>query len=332
MTLKEKRKGVGLTLTERYIVRMLIESTPLNLSELLANLVVPEDNSKPEAQRIFHGRGHAYNHLNHITIDWLQPLILITLFAPINQNDSTQLVNELLDRFDECKSIQVQHRYQANWLVECIYGKPITQLEVIENGLRYSLEIKTGINTGLFLDMRNGRKWVQDNSNNSKVLNLFSYTCGFSIAAAAGGAESVFNIDISRPFLNTGRKNHRINHHDLKKIRFEKLNILKSFGRINRQGPYDLIICDPPTYQKGSIDLVRDYPKLIRRFQEFSSEKSTLLLCINTPHIGSLTGKEFLLNTIKDNAPQISFIDEITAPEVYKETQGKGTKALLFRV
>ena len=100
---------------------------------------------------------------------------------------------------------------------------------------------------------------------------------------------SIYNIDISRPFLNTGRENHRINRQDVTSIRFEKLNILKSFGRIKRYGPYDLIICDPPTFQKRSIDLARDYPKLIRRFIEFSSDNAFLFLCINTPHIGSLT-------------------------------------------
>lgn len=305
---------------------------PLNLTELLDNLVIPKGNNLTEAQRLFHGRGHAYHDLNHITVDWLKPLLLITLFAPVSKSDLKILTVELANRFDQCKSILVQHRYQSVWKVECLYGEEISQLEITENNLLYKLEIKSGVNTGLFLDMRNGRDWVQKNSKNLRVLNLFSYTCGFSVAAAEGGAKSIFNIDLSRPFLNTGRENHRLNQHSLESIRFEKLDILKSFGRIKRHAPYDLIICDPPTYQKGSIDLVRDYPKLIRRFIEFTNNNAYLLLCINTPHIGPMTGKEFLLDTVKKYAPSINYIDEIKPPEVYKETQGKGTKVLLFRV
>ena len=311
---------------------MLSNPIPLNLSELSDNLVIPEKRDQYEAQRIFHGRGHAYKDLNHITIDWLQPLLLITLFAATSENDLALLTKVLVNHFDQCESIQVQHRYRSDWRVENIYGKDISQLIVVENQLRYKLEIKSGVNTGLFLDMKNGRDWVQNNSKNLRILNLFSYTCGFSIAAAAGGAKSIFNIDISRPFLSTGRENHRINQHELESIRFEKLNILKSFGRIKKHGPYDLIICDPPTYQKGSIDLVRDYPKLIRRFVEFSDQNTILFLCINTPHIGSLTGKEFLIDSVTSNAPGITFIDEIKPPAVYKETQDKGTKVLLFKV
>ena len=303
----------------------------LNLSELLDQLIIPNGDDLKQAQRIFHGRGHAYKDLNHITIDWLKPLLLITLFAPVGKDDLAVLAKELCNRFKQCESIQVQHRYESSWLVECIFGKSVNQLNIYESNLRYKLDIKSGMNTGLFLDMKNGREWVRLNSKSKRVLNLFSYTCGFSVVAADGGAKSVFNIDMSSPFLNTGRENHRLNKQALDSIRFDKLNILKSFGRIKKHGPYDLIICDPPTLQKGSFDIVRDYPKMIRRFVEFLSKNGVLYLCINTPHIGELTGKVFLVNIMKENAPDFSLIDEIRPPKVYKETQDKGTKILIFR-
>lgn len=306
-------------------------STPLNVSELLDNIIIPNIKQINYAQRVFHGRGRAYENLNHITIDWLKPLLLITLFAPITKDDLDSLSLQLQNKFPQCKSIQIQHRYESSWIVECIFGESTSKLEIIESELRYKLEIKSGANTGLFLDMKKGRNWIQKNSRNKRVLNLFSYTCGFSIAAAAGGAKSVYNIDMSSPFLSTGRENHRLNEHSLKSIRFDKLNILKSFGRIKKQGPYDLIICDPPTFQKGSIDLARDYPKLIRRLIEYTSEGGKLFMCINTPHIGSLTGKEFLLNAVKENAPNLELIDEIAPPEVYRDIENKGTKILVFQ-
>lgn len=303
---------------------------PLNLPELLGNLVIPNNDEIEQAQRVFHGRGHAYKDLNHITIDWLKPLLLIILFAPCDENDLQHLAKQLKNRFAQCESIQVQHRYQKTWLVDCLLGKAIQQLDILENNLRYKLDIRSGVNTGLFLDMKNGREWVKSNSKNKRVLNLFSYTCGFSIAAAAGDAKSIYNIDMSSPFLKTGRENHRLNDQRLDNIRFEKLNILKSFGRIKKHGAYDLIICDPPTFQKNSIDIVRDYPKMIRRFLEFISDDGILLLCINTPHLGSSTGKEFLLETMQTTAPNFKLIKEIKPPKVYKETQNKGTKVLVF--
>jgi len=309
----------------------MLEAIPLNIADLYTKLNFPDDDDMHEARRIFHGRGHAYKNLNHITIDWLNPLLLITLFEPVATVDLIDLANKLKKAFIPCKSIQVQHRYKSDWPVDYILGKPIYQLTILENNINYKLEIKTGKNTGLFLDMRNGREWVQHNSKDKKVLNLFSYTCGFSVAAAEGSAKTIFNIDMSSPFLNIGRDNHRLNKHCLDTIRFEKLNIIKSFGRIKKYGPYDLIICDPPTYQKGSFNIVRDYPKIIRRCADFANKDAHFIFCINSPHIGRQTGKEFLIKSIEQYAPSLKLVDEIKPPDVFKENQNKGTKLLIFK-
>ena len=126
---------------------MMSTSPPLNITELLDNLVIPTKEEIVQAQRIFHGRGHAYKNLNHITIDWLKPLILITLFAPANKDDLLHLTKQLSSRFKQCESIQVQHRYETTWLLECIYGNPIQQLNILEGELLYKLDIKSLLQT-----------------------------------------------------------------------------------------------------------------------------------------------------------------------------------------
>jgi len=280
-----------------------------------------------QAQRLFHGRGHAYEGLHHVTIDWLPPVILITLFAPESTESIEKLVTKLIVLFPSCKSIQLQHRYQQQGPIDIIYGEEIKRLEVQENKLIFQMELGKSRNTGLFLDMKNGREWVQKNSADKHVLNLFAYTCGFSIAAIAGKAKSVINIDTSSPALSIGRTNHHLNQQSLKRVKFEKLNIFKSFGRIKKHGPYDLLICDPPTFQKGSVDIIKDYPKIIRRLNEFMAPHSTLLLCLNAPDLN----RDFLFNSIKESAPNYHFSHEITAPKVFLEAKMKGLKILVFR-
>lgn len=182
-------------------------------------------------------------------------------------------------------------------------------------------------NTGLFLDMRNGRRWVQTHSKGTRVLNLFAYTCGFSVAVVAGGAKSVLNVDMSSAALNVGRENHRLNQQSLEQVRFEKLNIFKSFGRLKRRGPFDLLICDPPTFQKGSVDIAQDYPKILHRLDEFMAPGATLLLCLNAPELG----RDFLIQHMALIAPHYILVEEINPPEVYVETEGKGLKVLCFK-
>ena len=284
-----------------------------------------------EAQRLFHGRGHAFDGLHHVTVDWLPPVVLITLFAPESSQSIEELANQLLQIIPDCKSIQLQHRYELHGPIDVIYGEaldqePINQLVVEENGLKYQLQLGKSRNTGLFLDMSNGRKWVQKHSQGKRVLNLFSYTCGFSVAAIAGEAKSVLNVDMSSAALNVGRVNHRLNQHSLDGVRFEKLNIFRSFGRLKKRGPFDLLICDPPTLQKGSVDIARDYPKIMRRLGEFMVPDATLVLCLNAPELG----RDFLIENMAKFAPQYCYITDIKPPEVYIDAENKGLKVLVF--
>jgi len=279
------------------------------------------------AQRLFHGRGHAYQDLHHITIDWLPPVSLITLFAPVSLAEIEPLADYLFSILPNCSSVQLQHRYQLSGPIDVIRGKTIKQLTINEDNLRFNIRLGKARNTGLFLDMSNGRRWVQQHCQDKRVLNLFAYTCGFSVAAIAGNAKSVLNVDMSSAALNVGRENHRLNQHSLEQVRFEKLDIFKSFGRLKKRGPFDLLICDPPTLQKGSVDIARDYPKILRRLEQFMAPGATLLLCLNAPDLK----RQFLIQHMAELAPQYTLSDEIKPPAVYVEAEEKGLKVLCFK-
>lgn len=291
-------------------------------------LQIPHSASeRKQAQRLFHGRGHAYEGLQHTTIDWLPPVILISLFAPVSNTEITDLAHTLRQKFPECRSIQQQNRYQLSGPMEVIWGESIQHLTIIEGNLQFHIHLGKTRNTGLFLDMKNGRTWVQQHSRHKRVLNLFAYTCGFSVAALAGHAKSVLNVDMSRPALTIGRENHRLNRQALTQVRFEKLNIFKSFSRFKKRGPFDLLICDPPTLQKGSVDIVQDYPKILRRLDQFMAPEADLLLCLNAPELGA----DFLHKHMAKLAPQYRCIAEIKPPPVYVDAEDKGLKVLHFK-
>jgi len=295
------------------------------LSQLASYVQRPQQIN--QAQRIFHGRGHAYEGLKHVTIDWLPPVILITLFEPEPSQAIDDLANDLQALLPECNSVQLQHRYELSGPIDVIKGDAITDLAITEGELQFNISLGKARNTGLFLDMQTGRAWVQANSKGLRVLNLFSYTCGFSVAAIAGGAKSVLNADMSSAALNVGRENHRLNQQALSTVRFEKINIFNSFSRFKKRGLFDLLVCDPPTLQKGSVDIVRDYPKILRRLDQFMAAESTLVLCLNAPELG----RDFLVQHMQELAPSYQLIEQIKAPDIYKEAEGKGLTVLCFK-
>tara|TARA_R110001583_G_scaffold26092_1_gene94177 strand:+ start:260 stop:1156 length:897 start_codon:yes stop_codon:yes gene_type:complete len=283
-----------------------------------------------DCQRLFHGRGHAYENLSHVNVDWLAPVILITLYQAVDEAWLLTQARALQTLTNECRSVQVQHRYEKFAPTQVLLGEAIDNTVVTENGLLYNIELGKAQNSGLFLDMANGRSWVYQQATGKNVLNLFAYTCAFSVAAIAGGASKVVNIDLSKSSLSKGRDNHQLNKlakKEGKQIVFEGVDIFKSNSRIKKYGKYDLLICDPPSFQKGSVNIERDYAKIIRKIPQWMDTGAKLLLCLNSPDLD----EQFLKDEVSRECPNCIFEQRIANPAVFKEAHtGKGLKVLVF--
>lgn len=283
-----------------------------------------------DAQRLFHGRGHAYPNLNHINVDWFSPVILITLYQAVDSEWLSLQASVLKTMIKECRSVQVQHRYEKFSPTELLVGEQINHTIVSEQGLNYHIEFGKAQNSGLFLDMRNGREWLRQRAEGKKVLNLFSYTCAFSLSAIAGGASKAVNIDLSKASLSKGRENHQLNKlakKEGKQVVFEGVDIFKSNSRIKKYGPYDILVCDPPSFQKGSVNIERDYAKIIRRIPQWMNPGATLMLCLNSPDLDD----NFLKTEVSRECPDCHFEQLLENPAVFKEAyEGKGLKVLIF--
>ncbi|MEM7119595.1 MAG: class I SAM-dependent rRNA methyltransferase, partial [Chloroflexota bacterium] len=94
-----------------------------------------------------------------------------------------------------------------------LLGKAVGAVTFLENGLRFEADIKQGQKTGFFLDQRDNRARVEQLARSKSVLNVFSYTGGFSLYAARGGAKRVVSLDLSQPALATAVRNFKLNNH-----------------------------------------------------------------------------------------------------------------------
>ena len=239
-------------------------------------------------------------------------------------------------RHDRCSTSQasgargllLQHRYVQGSESEWLAGEPQAQWPIIEDGLHYLLDLGSKQNSGLFLDMRLGRQWVREQAAGKRVLNLFAYTCGFSVAAIAGGAERVVNLDMSRAALSRGRDNHRLNGHDTSRVSFLGHDLFKSWSKVKQGGPYDLVIIDPPSFQKGSFVLGKDYARVLRRLPELLTANGCVLACMNDPAFTV----EFLLEGMAEAAPGLRFEQRLENPPEFPDADPQcGLKALVFR-
>jgi len=284
-----------------------------------------------EFKRLFHGRGALYGEQwRFLTIDSINDIISVAFYFSIEQTFEEQLL-EMLQQFIQntrYKTVILQRRYLAKSPTEILIGDLKENLFAVENNLKIKLNLLSNQNNGYFPDMKKGREYISSIAKDKKVLNLFSYTCAFSLAALQGEASQVVNMDMAKNALNIGRQNHHINNLDTKKVKFYPHNILKSFSRIKKDGPFDIIIIDPPTLQKGSFEATKDYDKIIKRLDSFSADNSVVLACLNSPDLD----ENFIIDIFKEYAPDFEFLKRLENVEEFKSLdESRSLKNLVFQ-
>lgn len=165
-----------------------------------------------------------------------------------------------------------------------LYGEEIPTVEILENGLRFSVDLLEGQKTGLFLDQREMRSLVRSLAKDRKVLNCFAYTGGFSLAALAGGASHVDSVEISAKCESRLAENLRLNN--LSRHQFHCTDVFDYLKTC--AWDYDLIILDPPAFVKKREDVptaFRAYKEMNRHVLSKMKPNSLLLTCSCSYHI-----------------------------------------------
>jgi 23S rRNA (cytosine1962-C5)-methyltransferase len=308
--------------------RKLKTDTVQALLSAIAKMALPTD-----AQRIFHGRGGLHPGCEHLALDWFAPVWLLTSFRTLEEAELGQVQNALAARWEAIRPADTP----LNWVYQCrAAGHAETRLmsgsvpephDVVEQGARYRVHLLKGQNHGLFLDMANGRQWVREQAHGAKVLNLFAYTCAFSIAALQGGAKQVVNVDMSAGAMGVGQLNHALNGLQAG-ASFLTHDIFKTWGKITRSGPYHLVIVDPPSFQKGSFIATKDYAKLMRRLPDLLRPGGRAMLCLNAPELS----EDFLTAQMTEVAPELAFEQRLDNPPTFADVDpNRALKVLIYR-
>ncbi len=285
--------------------------------------------TQQDFQRVFHGRGYSYEGYHFLVIDSIDRVLHIAYFKEIDArlNEKCMQLFEEIYLSKSYEAIVLQRRYLPKAPKELIFGTLPKEVFAYEEGMKFLLNFNDNQNNGFFGDMKEGRAYVRKEAEGLQVLNLFSYTCAFSVAALFGGAKKVVNVDMSKKSLEVGRKNHQLNKFDKRRYSFMPYNILKSWSRIKKAGPYDFIIIDPPSLQKGSFASSTDYQKIIKKLGELSSEKCIVLAALNNPSLESA----FLKDIFAEFAPNFHFQKRLENPKTYpSKEEERALKNLVF--
>ena len=273
-----------------------------------------------DCYRLFHGSQEGAGGL---TIDRYGPQLLVQSFHQSLQASDLLDLHRQINQYMGMELLLVYNdRSRGNSRIDredSVYrADPVALQDLVghEWGLNYRVRGRhAGQDPLLFLDLRNTRGWVKEHAAGKSVLNLFAYTCGVGLSAAAGGAREVCNLDFAEGNLAVGRENGQLNPH-LQTMKFVQSDYfpairqlaglpitqrrgqkLPSYPRLE-QRQYDLVLLDPPAWAKsafGTVDLLRDYQSLLKPALLTTADNGVLICCNNLAKVSMDDWREQVL-------------------------------------
>jgi 23S rRNA (cytosine1962-C5)-methyltransferase len=190
-----------------------------------------------------------------VTLDRYGDFGVLSVSSPEAESRARRIAELLVERGARGVYLTVRERAPATERGATEHREPIAgeaapeRLTVTEYGMKFLVELGRGKETGLFVDQRDNRKRMRELARDARVLNLFSYTSSFGVAAALGGAKKVVNVDVSRRALDFSQENFRENGIDPAVHAFEQADAMEWLARaVGRNERFDLVVLDPPSF------------------------------------------------------------------------------------
>ncbi|MRS03988.1 SAM-dependent methyltransferase, partial [bacterium] len=218
-----------------------------------------------------------------------------------NEEDSIVLSQDARDIYLEAlpwiKCVLVKHHNARDKDLRngvITFGSKLDDV-VVEHGVKYALDLKLNQDASFYLDTRNLRKWIMSHAGGLEVLNTFAYTGSLGLAALAGGAASVFQLDRNRKFLDLARRSAMLNRLDLGKMKLAAVDFFVGIGQLKRSNTlFDMVILDPPFFsvtEKGMVDQAKESHRLVNKVRPLLKDGGRIIAINNSLF---LEGAEFI--------------------------------------
>ncbi|WP_181952400.1 23S rRNA (cytosine(1962)-C(5))-methyltransferase RlmI [Yersinia canariae] len=197
-----------------------------------------------------------------MTIDRFQNFLVLQLLSAGAEYQRAALVSALQQCYPECSIYD-----RSDVSVRKKEGLPLTQgtvcgemppalLPITEHGMQLLVDIQQGHKTGFYLDQRDSRLAARHYADGRRVLNCFSYTGAFAVAALMGNCQQVISVDTSQAVLDIAKQNVELNQLDLSKAEFIRDDVFQLLRNYRAQGEkFDMIIMDPPKFVENKSQL-----------------------------------------------------------------------------
>lgn len=241
------------------------------------------------AFRLFNQDGDDFGGL---TVDLYDTYAVFSWYNTFIYSRKDMIITAFQEVFPEVKGAYEKIRFKGlDYESAFLYGQEAPEnFTVLENGVAYQVFMNDGLMTGIFLDQHEVRGSLVDGLAAGKsLLNMFSYTAAFSIAAAMGGAVETTSVDLAKRSRELSKAHFKVNGVELDHHHFVVMDVFEYFKYAKRKGlTYDVIVLDPPSFarnKKQTFSVAKDYHKLISQSLEILNPNGLIIASTNAANV-----------------------------------------------
>ncbi|SDQ16473.1 class I SAM-dependent rRNA methyltransferase [Carnobacterium viridans] len=310
LTMNENEK-IDQTFFERLFNQALAERANLKL------------NDQTNAYRFFNGEGDG---LGGLTIDVYADYYIFSWYSAGIYKHQQTILKAFLAVVSDVKGVYEKIRYQTKTKPETnhVYGEEAPEpLLIKENGITFATYLNDGLMTGIFLDQRNVRRSILEQYSMDKtVLNTFSYTGAFSVAAAMGGASHTTSVDLANRSLEKTKEQFKVNGLDPELQTIRVMDVFDYFRyAIRKQLKFDTVVVDPPSFarsKKRTFSVSKDYTALLEDIIDITNEDGVIIASTNAANLSTEKFEQFIETAFDHKGIAYEILEKHTLPEDFK--------------
>lgn len=275
-------------------------------------------NEQTTAFRCFNGEGDG---IGGMTVDFYQGYLVISWYNETIIAYKEIIIEGLRETFFEAKGAYEKYRFQSSTVESRhLYGEKAPEpLLVLENNVTYATYLDEGLMTGIFLDQKEVRNFLIDGAAlGKKVLNTFSYTGAFSVAAAMGGAIETTNVDLAKRSLPKTQEQFLVNGLALDQQKIIVMDIFEFFRyALRKKFRYDIVILDPPSFarnKKQVFSVAKNYHELVEQAIQLLNPGGMLIASTNAANLSREQFKSLIQKGFHLSGAQGKMIREFSLP------------------
>ncbi|MCY3067732.1 class I SAM-dependent rRNA methyltransferase [Aerococcus loyolae] len=274
------------------------------------------------AFRVFNGEGDG---LGGLTVDYYAGYLLLQWYSLGIYQNKAAIIAALAAVYPEALAMEGKNRFKSQQVPhknELLWGQATNQPVLIkENGINYVTRLSDGWMTGIFLDQRRVRDYLMSRlALGKRVLNTFSYTGAFSLAAAMGGALSTTSVDLANRTRELTAEQFEANGIDLgDNHKVYVMDTFDYFAYANRHDlTYDVIVMDPPSFARNGkqvFKVTEQYPQLVQDALAILSPGGYLICSTNAANYSPKTFQADILKGAQAGNEVLELVESFHLPE-----------------